>query len=101
MCCLFMHDPRLGIKLPVLKRDWELLETSTQSRILAQWEAIRGQIPERIAAIERNIEHKQAQLDTEENFDICCRLNEEIAERASIINDLWIWYRTHPDVSKT
>ncbi|OQP01541.1 hypothetical protein B1689_04345, partial [Geobacillus sp. 44C] len=39
------------------------------------------------------------QLSDENDFERSCRLNSEIAELASIINDLWIWYRMNQTVS--
>lgn len=99
VCCKFIKDPRLEIELPILKKEWEAYEQEMQNIIIEKWEEIRGQIPERIAGIEKNIISKQASLDTEENVEKCCQLNNEIAELASKINDLWIWYRTHPTVS--
>ncbi|MFB4163023.1 hypothetical protein ACE1TI_04090 [Alteribacillus sp. JSM 102045] len=100
MSCKFLWDPRLQIKLPILKKEWEAYDKENQYIILEKWENIRGQIPERIADIEKEINKKQVQLDTEDEFEKCCILNEEIAELASIINDLWLWYRTHPQVTE-
>ncbi|WP_158736584.1 hypothetical protein [Alteribacillus sp. YIM 98480] len=99
MSCKFLKDPRLGIELPILEKEWEAYEPEMQNIIIGKWEEIRGQIPERIAEIEEDINSKQAWLDIEENFEKCCQLNKEIAELASKINDLWLWYRTHPTVS--
>ncbi|TMW71723.1 hypothetical protein [Alteribacter natronophilus] len=89
----FKYDSRLGIPLPVLTESWENLEPGEQERILGEWETIRGKIPSRVKEIEIQIEKKQQSLDEEENFVQSCRLNSEIADLASIINDLWIWYR--------
>ncbi|MFC5712781.1 hypothetical protein ACFPU1_08305 [Thalassorhabdus alkalitolerans] len=90
----FIHDQRLGISLPQLETEWENYSPACQDVILEKWEEIRGKIPERIQEIENTINKKQAMLDKEEDFETSCRLNLEIAELASLINDLWIWYRT-------
>jgi hypothetical protein len=93
----FFHDERLGIPVPALEKDWDEYNESTKQEILLQWENIRGQIPDRIASLEKEINRKLAVLSEEDDFMTCCRLNNEIAELASIINDLWIWYRTTED----
>jgi len=95
----FTFDERLGIDLPSLQHAWEDYSRDRQEALLAHWESIRGTIPDRIYEIEQNINLKQDQLSIEENFETSCRLNWEIAELASVINDLWLWYRTHQDIS--
>jgi hypothetical protein len=91
----FLFDNRLGIHIPDLDLDLEYFKMDTQQDILFQWEQIRGSIPDRIADLEQTINMKQAQLENETDFPRSCRLNKEIAELASVINDLWIWYRTN------
>lgn len=95
----FVEDKRLGIALPVLYRDWETIEQTSQEMILEKWETIRGQIPDRIKELEEEIKQKLEDMSHEEDFQVTCRLNTEMAELASIINDLWIWYRTNQKVS--
>ncbi|MED3561828.1 hypothetical protein [Bacillus xiapuensis] len=95
----FSFDQRLGIQLPDIQLDWEQFSLETQAAILFYWEQIRGTIPDRIADLENTINRKQAELSDESDFPRSCELNREIAELASIINDLWIWYRTNQDVS--
>ena len=56
--------------------------------------------PDRIADLEKMINQKQAQLSDESNFKTSCELNSDIAELASIINDLWLWYRANQTVSE-
>ncbi|MEH7425154.1 hypothetical protein V7151_00795, partial [Priestia megaterium] len=68
--------------------------------ILLTWESIRGQIPDKIQSLEKSINQKQTALEDETNFIRSCELNSEIGELASIINDLWIWYRTNEEISK-
>ncbi|MEH7176494.1 hypothetical protein [Neobacillus vireti] len=95
----FSFDQRLGIPIPNLTMEWAQLSDETQHAILFHWEKIRGSIPDRIADLEKMINQKQAQLSEESNFKTSCELNSEIAELASIINDLWLWYRANQTVS--
>lgn len=95
----FIFNSRLGIPLPELKKNWEQYEFDTRNAIPLHWEKIRGSIPDRIAELEKTINLKQAQLSDESDFIRSCQLNSEIAELASIINDLWLWYRTQQDIS--
>ena len=97
----FAYDPRLKINLPRLNKNWDMYSVSIQNRILTDWEKIRGGIPDRIAELEDEINLKQHALNHEENFKRSCLLNEEISELASIINDLWIWFRLTQDISTT
>lgn len=94
----FRMDDRLGIQLPLLNKDWHEYALAEQEGIVAEWEIIRGHIPDRIKELEVSINSRQAQLNVEENFERSCQLNSEISELASIINDLWIWYRTNQNV---
>jgi hypothetical protein len=96
---LFIYDERLGIPLPKLEKEWEEYSESEQHVILLHWEKIRGRIPDRIVELERIINQKQEELGEENDFRRSCALNSEIAELASIINDLWIWYRMNQTVS--
>lgn len=89
----FFRDERLQIEIPVLELHWEELTIEEQENLLHRWEQIRSTIPDRIIELERLIMQKQHQLSNEENFDQSCYLNSQIAELASIINDLWLWYR--------
>ncbi len=96
----FIYDDRLGIPIPHLKLDFSVYPPIVQKAILNRWEQIRGTIPERIHDIERIINHKLNLLNDEDDFEVSCTLNYEIAEHASTINDLWIWYRTEQDLPK-
>ncbi|MFF2481559.1 hypothetical protein [Paenibacillus sp. NPDC058071] len=91
----FQWNERLRIALPVLEGEWESYGTREQSEMVERWELIRGAIPDRIMEFERIINVKQAELFEEENFAESCRINAEIAEYASRINDLHIWYRVN------
>ena len=71
-----------------------------QHAILLKWEQIRGKIPDRIKELEHYINTKQHHLNNEEDFEVSCKLNSEIADLASIINDLWLWYRLTQNVSE-
>ncbi|MBD8068973.1 hypothetical protein [Bacillus sp. PS06] len=96
----FQYDERLGIEIPALSKHWEEYNKDEQQGILLMWEGIRGRIPDRIADLEKVINEKQAQLGNELDFPKSCVLNSEISELASIINDLWIWYRSNQKVSQ-
>lgn len=95
----FVYQKRLGIKLPYLEKGWEEYSIAEQYEILATWEIIRGRIPDRIKQIEQQINRKQQALYDEENFIESCRLNSEIADLASAINDLQIWFRVQQEVN--
>ncbi|MBU9721125.1 MULTISPECIES: hypothetical protein [Bacillaceae] len=94
----FTFDERLGIPVPFFENDWEDLQPDTQFAIMEKWENIRGDIPDRIKELESDINRLQYQLYNEDHFDKSCELNAEIAELASAINDLWIWYRSGEEV---
>ncbi len=101
MCTMkkyFTYDQRLKIHMPCLSEEWSGYPPHIQEAILLEWERVRGTIPERIGEIEEEIEELQSSLGQEEDFEESCRLNSEISERASQINDLWIWYRTTPEI---
>lgn len=89
----FYRDNRLQIDIPVAELLFEDLTLSEQEELIHRWEQIRSTIPDRIIEVESMIMNKQFQLSNEENFDHSCHLNSQIAELASIINDLWLWYR--------
>ncbi|WP_127586887.1 hypothetical protein [Paenibacillus koleovorans] len=95
----FVYDERLGIELPALDREWEQYSETERAEMLERWERIRGAIPDRIQALERIIIRKQLQLDVEDDFPTSCRLNYEIAEKASCITDLHLWYRVNQELS--
>lgn len=95
----FLYDSRLGISVPSLQKDLDQYSQKSQQSILFRWERIRGRIPDRISELEQEITQKLTELSDEHDFMRSCRLNNEIAELASIINDLWIWYRTHDEVN--
>ncbi|OPA81123.1 hypothetical protein BVG16_01935 [Paenibacillus selenitireducens] len=94
----FELDERLGIHVPALQQEWDQFSTQERERILYKWEEIRGTIPNRIFDLEQMINYKQDQLFDEDDFEKSCQLNAEIAELASQINDLHIWYRVNQDV---
>ncbi|PWV99668.1 hypothetical protein DFQ01_11341 [Paenibacillus cellulosilyticus] len=94
----FVWNNRLGISLPVLDHDWDDYAESERVHIVEQWETIRGTIPDRIIALEQQIQTRQAQLYEEDDFEVSCSLNYDIAELASRINDLHIWYRINQEI---
>jgi hypothetical protein len=91
----FSFDDRLGIVIPDLSMELAEYSPETQEEILLYWEQVRGSIPDRISDLEIQINQKQALLSNESNFPRSCNLNTEIADLASIINDLWLWYRSN------
>ncbi|BBH21448.1 hypothetical protein Back11_27930 [Paenibacillus baekrokdamisoli] len=95
---LFLWNERLGISLPELDRSFELFSNEEQAFIVTQWEIIRGSIPDRVFAFELLIHVKQAELFEEEDFETSCTINSDIAELASRINDLHIWYRINQEI---
>ncbi|MEH7157608.1 hypothetical protein [Neobacillus drentensis] len=95
----FSFDERLGIQIPDFPMELAEYTLEIQQDILLYWEQVRGSIPDRISDLEHQINQKQALLSNESNFPLSCKLNTEIAELASIINDLWLWYRTNEVVS--
>ncbi|OCA91381.1 hypothetical protein A8F94_05860 [Bacillus sp. FJAT-27225] len=97
----FAYDRRLGIPVPRVGRDFEQFDRDIQEKILFSWEQIRGAIPDRIKELEHQINEKQAALSNESSFTKSCELNSEIAELASIINDLWLWYRSAAVLEET
>jgi hypothetical protein len=94
----FVYNKRLGIPVPELIEDWEKYPIYIREQIVDEWEQIRGRIPERIFELEKIINIKQNLLNVEENFPLACQLNSQIAECASIINDLHLWYRANQDL---
>ncbi|WML47299.1 hypothetical protein RCG23_17610 [Neobacillus sp. PS3-34] len=95
----FIYDNRLGIPIPDVSKEWDDFTKQVQQDILFRWERIRGSIPDRIAELENIINYKQAELSNESDFPRSCALNSEIAELASIINELWLWYRANQGIS--
>ncbi|MCC5801704.1 hypothetical protein [Rossellomorea vietnamensis] len=93
----FSYDSRLGIHLPLQLKEWPMYSSEDQEVILLEWERVRGTIPDRIGEIDEEIERLQDELAGEEDFERSCMINHEISERASEINDLWLWYRTNPE----
>ncbi len=96
----FSYNTRLKINLPCLSKEWGMYPSHEKEAILLEWERIRGAIPDRIGEIDEEIEELQSRLGQEEDFAESCRLNSEISEKASQINDLWIWYRKSPEMNE-
>ncbi|SDZ54830.1 hypothetical protein SAMN05421736_116125 [Evansella caseinilytica] len=98
MAVTFLYDDRLGISVPYMLKEWEELSPETRESTLETWEGIRGVIPDRIKELEKEISLLQRYLNEEDEFEKSCMINSEISELASIINDLWIWYRSGEEV---
>lgn len=94
----FEFDKRLGIEVPAWEDSWDKLAWDEKALVLEKWEHTRGSIPERIKELERHIVEKQNVLNEEEQFEVSCQLNSEIAELASQIIDLHLWYQVHQDI---
>ncbi|QJD81840.1 hypothetical protein [Cohnella herbarum] len=94
----FEFSERHGISVPCLDKDWDDLDHEQQSAILSRWEMIRGGIPDHIMRFEAKIRIKQQQLFEEDDFVRSCTINGEIADLASRINDLNIWFRTQQEL---
>jgi hypothetical protein len=94
----FIWDDRLGISLPQLHLEWEQYSEAERTFIVTLWEDIRGRIPDRVIAFERLINAKQAELFEEDDFERSCGINSDIADLASRINDLHIWYRMNQEI---
>lgn len=94
----FKYDSRLQIEIPELNKPWGVLGLKERQMILLAWESIRGSIPDRIYELERKLEAKYKEMSEEECFSKTCSLNDHIAELASVIHDLQIWYRVNQDV---
>lgn len=99
----FLYNERLDIDLPHLSDEWDAYSHEDRAEIVARWEHIRGAIPDKIKKLEQQINIKQAKLNEEENFALSCELNSQIADLASRINDLYVWFRINQqvDVGKT
>ncbi|MBU9712277.1 hypothetical protein KS419_11040 [Bacillus tamaricis] len=97
---LFLEDKRLGINLPKLEKQWDGYSVTEQSKILSIWEKERAKIPDRIKDLENIVKIKTNDMLVENDEEKMVKLNNEIMKFASIINDLNIWYRIEPTISK-
>ncbi len=93
----FIYDERLDIHIPLLDRPFEDYHLDERLAMIEKWEDTRGRIPTKVKMLEREIEGKLQEMNEESDFELSCELNGEIAELASRINDLHIWYRTNQD----
>ncbi|UVI31933.1 hypothetical protein [Paenibacillus spongiae] len=98
MNSLFVYNERLGIPIPKLASEWTCYSEEERASIVEQWETIRGTIPDQVIRFERKINEKQALLYEEVDFEASCALNWDIADLASRINDLHIWYRINQEI---
>lgn len=95
----FKYNKRLGIEIPIFNISWEELNQDEQKQILYRWEHVRSGIPDRIKELETEIHKRELQLQIEDNFQTFCQLSEEIADMASKVIDLNLWFRTHEDIT--
>ncbi|MEK0314477.1 hypothetical protein VQ071_11510 [Cohnella sp. 56] len=98
--CQFVWNERLGIEVPSFDKPWYGMTAEERASVVARWEFVRGRIPDAILAREAQIRRMLDELFEEEDFGRCCSLNREIAEAASVIHDLQIWYRTQQDLEE-
>ncbi len=96
----FKYDERLNIELPQLQLEWSVYSSKEREAIVTRWEYIRGTIPDKIKCFEQLINIKQEQLNKESHFPTSCSLNWEIAELASRINDLHLWFRKNQEIDE-
>lgn len=89
----FKFDRRLGIPIPTEALAFEQLSERERAEVLTYWEQIRGSIPDRILQLETEINQLQERLANSDVFSESCRINSEVADRASTINDLNLWFR--------
>ena len=102
MSCYFQYDARLGIEIPVLEVSGNHYPPVCELIFYYIGNKFAVQLPDRIMKLEATIIYKQNQLDKEDDFPTSCRLNSEIADLASIINDLHLWFRANQELeSKT
>lgn len=96
---LFIYDERLGISIPDLNLEWDEYTKGEQQQILVNWENIRE--ASRTASRNWNPPLTESSFGSPtSDFAKSCQLNSEIAELASIINDLWLWYRANQGVTE-
>ncbi|MFD3258023.1 hypothetical protein ACE3MQ_05355 [Paenibacillus lentus] len=93
----FVYDERLDIHVPSLDRPFEAYHIEERLAMIESWESIRGRIPTKVMVLERLIERKLSEMGNENDFEKSCQINGEIAELASQIHDLQIWYRISQD----
>lgn len=93
----FVYDERLDIQVPSLDRPFDDYQLGERLEMIRIWEDIRGRIPTKVKQLEREIEKKLHRMNEESDFEASCAINGDIAELASRINDLHIWYRTVQD----
>jgi hypothetical protein len=97
----FEYNERLEIELPQLNLEWSAYSKLERAEIVTRWENIRGVIPERVKQFEHMINVKQEQLNMEPHFPTSCAINWEIADLASRINDLHLWFRTNQEIDES
>jgi hypothetical protein len=95
----FLYNKRLGIELPVFHTPWEDLETEEQQKLLYKWEQVRAQIPDQVKYFEALIKERELKLQIEDDNETFCRLSMEIADYASRVIDLNLWFRTQEEVT--
>ncbi|QPC47225.1 hypothetical protein [Mangrovibacillus cuniculi] len=89
----FVYDQRLDLHVPLKTIPWEKLSNDETKAIEVFWETERGKIPTKIKSLDQKMERIQEYLSKEESFKKACEWNDALSNLASIVNDLWLWYR--------
>ncbi len=95
----FVHNERLGIRVPVLDREWYAFSQAEQEAMILEWESIRARIPDRIFELEAQINDLQARASEEDDWDLVCELYVQLYGIASVINDLNIGHKNDPQTA--
>lgn len=94
----FVYHEKMGIEIPKVYVEWEELTVNERENLIDRWETIRGHIPDRILALDSEVEKLQSRVYQEEDWEEVCRLFDQISSFASTINELNIWYRKQQEV---
>lgn len=89
----FVFDQRLDLFVPIKNIPWQALSYDETKAVEVYWETERGKIPTKIKELDRRMEQLQECLSREESFEKACEWNDSLSSLASIVNDLWLWYR--------
>lgn len=89
-----VFDSRLGLKRPRLHTEYEALTPEQQEAFELACLEICAEIPERIRLYEQQYMHYYAQLTDVEDESVFDRLNAQMNDLSSRINDLNLLYLT-------
>ena len=83
----------LGIQVPVISEDWELLPYDIQQSILLYWENIRGMIPDRIKVRKMASILNRLSFLTNLILNAPANLMEKSLTSLPSLTTLWLWFR--------